>query len=61
MYKDGQGVVQDYVMAHMYFNLAGAGGHKRAIKNRGIVEKKMTPSQVAEAQKLAKEWMKKHQ
>ena len=47
-------------MAHMYFNLAGAGGHKRAIKNRGIVEKKMTPSQVAEAQKLAKEWIKKH-
>jgi hypothetical protein len=28
--------------------------------NRGIVEKKMTPSQIAEAQKLAREWMKKH-
>jgi TPR repeat protein len=60
MYYKGEGVAQDYVMAHMYWNIAGAGGHKDAIKWRGIVEKKMTPSQIAEAQKLAREWMKKH-
>jgi TPR repeat protein len=39
MYNNGQGVVQDYVMAHMYFNIAGVSGDKSAIKNRGIVEK----------------------
>jgi TPR repeat protein len=60
MYAQGKGVAQDYVMAHMYWNVAGVSGHKNAIKGRGLVEKEMTPSQIAEAQKLAKEWMKKH-
>jgi hypothetical protein len=31
-----------------------------AIKNRGVVEKVMTPSQKEKAQDLAREWMKKH-
>jgi hypothetical protein len=46
----------------MYFNIAVAGGHEsaNAIKIIGLVEKEMTPSQIAEAQKLAREWMKKH-
>jgi TPR repeat protein len=59
-YHNGEGVAQDYVMAHMYWNIAGAGGYKDAIKWRGIVEKKMTPSQIEKAQDLAREWMKKH-
>jgi hypothetical protein len=53
-------LVQDYVMAHMYFNIAGAGGDKNAIKGIARAENLMTPSQIAEAQKLAREWMKKH-
>jgi TPR repeat protein len=57
MYINGQGVLQDYVMAHMYWNIAAVSGYKDAIKSRGIVEKKMTSSQIAEAQKLAREWM----
>jgi len=61
MYGKGQGVIQDYVMAHMYFNIAAVSGDENAIKNRGIVEKKMTASQIAEAQKLAREWMRTHQ
>jgi len=60
MYWFGQGVLQDFVMAHMYFNIAAVSGHDRAIKGRGIVEKKMTSSQIAEAQKLAREWMRAH-
>ena len=53
MYAIGQGVPIDYVRAHMWFNLVavkGAGG-----KNRDILAKKMTPQQIAEAQKLARE------
>ena len=61
MYAKGQGVLQEYVMAHMYWNIAAVSGNKSAIKNRGIVEKKMTSSQIAEAQKLAREWMRTHQ
>ena len=61
MYAQGQGVVQDYVMAHMYWNIAAVSGDKSAIENRGIVEKKMTSSQIEKAQDLAREWMQKHQ
>ena len=56
MYHKGQGVPQDYVSAHMWFNLAAAKGDKDAAKNRDTAEKRMTPAQIAEAQKLAREW-----
>ena len=60
MYDNGQGVVQDSVMAHMYWNIAGVSGDKDAIENRGMAEREMTPSQIEKAQDLAREWMKKH-
>ena len=56
MYDKGQGVPQDYVLAHMWFNLSAAQGQERAVKNRDIVAKRMTPAQIAEAQNLAREW-----
>jgi uncharacterized protein len=59
MYDEGQGVPQDYVQAHMWFNLAGASGHANAIKNRDAVARKMTPEQIAGAQRLAREWKPK--
>ena len=61
LYSNGQGVPQDYVMAHMYWNIAAVSGNKDAINNRGIVEEMMTASQLAEAQKLAREWIRTHQ
>jgi TPR repeat protein len=60
MYLLGHGVLQDYVQAHMWFNIAGANGDATGINNRDIVAEKMTPDQIAEAQKLAREWMDKH-
>jgi len=59
-YANGQGAPQDYVQAHMWFNLAASSGAKMAAKNRDIVAEKMTPEQIAEAQRLAQEWMEKH-
>ena len=56
MYAKGQGVLQDYVLAHMWFNLAAAQGEKVATDLRDSLAKKMTPAQIAEAQKLASEW-----
>ncbi len=60
MYNGGDGVVQNYVQAHKWYNLAAADStgetHEKAVRNRSIVEKKMTPQQVAEAQRLAGEW-----
>jgi hypothetical protein len=59
MYANGQGVPQDYVQAHMWFNLGATAGDKDAVKNRDIVAAKMKPAQIAEAQKLAREWKPK--
>ena len=59
MYANGQGVPQDYVRAHMWFNLSAAQGHQRAARDRDDVAKLMTPAQIAEAQKLAREWQPK--
>ena len=59
MYANGQGVPQDYIQAHMWFNLATAQNDANAAKNRDIVAAKMAPAQIAEAQKLAREWKPK--
>jgi|ERR1039458_1331634 TPR repeat protein len=64
MYYDGRGVRQDYVQAHMWLNLAAsrvlAGLDNKVrdefIQKRNMVAAKMTPAQIAEAQKLAREW-----
>ena len=55
-YEQGEGVLQDYVLAHMWYNLAAAQGAGVAAKNRDRVAAKMTPAQIAEAQRLAREW-----
>ncbi len=55
MYEDGQGVTQDYVQAHMWYNLAAAQGQKDAEEWRDSLAEEMTPAQIAEAQKLARE------
>ena len=56
MYAKGEGVPEDNVQAHKWFNLAGAGGDEGGRKYRDIVATKMTPAQIAEAQRLAHEW-----
>ncbi len=59
MYALGQGVPQDFVQAHMWSNLAAAQGDEPARKLRDKLAKKMTPAQIAEAQRLAREWTPK--
>ncbi|MSP83097.1 MAG: hypothetical protein EXQ94_09225 [Alphaproteobacteria bacterium] len=61
MYRNGQGVPQDFVQAHFWYNLAGAGGEETAVENRDGIAQSMTPDQIAEAQRLAREWMAAHQ
>lgn len=62
MYYKGLGVKQDNVYAHMWGNLAAtADGDKIGANLRDLVAKEMTPTQLETAQKLAKEWMRKHQ
>jgi hypothetical protein len=56
----------DNVNAHMWFNLAAARfpqadvrARSAATRNRDVVAAKMTPEQIAEAQKLATDWRQK--
>lgn len=61
MYATGRGVPQDYALAHMWFNLAGAGRYNKHTREaRDNVAKQMTPAQIAEAQRLAREWTAAH-
>jgi TPR repeat protein len=60
MYDNGFGTPQDYVMAHMHWNIAAANGHEDAKSNMDIVAKKMASEKILEAQQLAREWMEKH-
>ena len=59
MYDEGQGVPKDYVLAHMWLNLAAAKGGKDAVKLRDLLEERMTTGQLAEAQRLVREWKAK--
>ena len=59
MYAQGQGVLRDYVHAHMWANIAASSGDKNAVELRNFIEKEMTPSQITEAQKLARECVRK--
>ena len=59
MYYKGQGVIQDNVYAHMWWNIAASSGNKNAAENRDIVASKMTASQIEKAQDLARECVKK--
>jgi TPR repeat protein len=58
MYDDGDCVPQDYVSAHMWFNLAGGNGHEFSREKRNNVAKRMSSSDIAEAQRRARVCMK---
>jgi TPR repeat protein len=60
-YGKGEGVPRDYVEAYKWYNLAGASSDsdtaELAWKNLDIVSRDMTPSQIAEAQRLSREFV----
>jgi len=66
MYLNGEGVRQDYVSAYLWLNLAISRyepGEDRdnAVAVRDDVAGRMTAEQLAEAQRLAREWEEKHE
>jgi TPR repeat protein len=56
LYHTAHGVPHDLVRAHMWYNLATANGYEDGKKWRDRIADEMSPSQVAEAQKMAREW-----
>ena len=68
MYKEGRGVLQDYVEAHVWLNIAAVDASRNTKKDTELAQtweaarryrdeltNRMTPAQIAEAQRLAKE------
>jgi TPR repeat protein len=55
-YYEGIGVPIDYVEAYKWWNLSAAQGYESSVKARAIIEARMTPSQIADAQQLSREF-----
>ena len=63
MYEYGAGVTQNLVQAHKWFNLAASRFssseqelREKGVRNRDRVGVRLTPAELAKAQRLAREW-----
>ena len=60
MYCAGRDVNVDLVQAHKWFNLAAMRGNEEAKQYRLELSREMVKTEVAKAQKLAREWLRAH-
>ncbi len=60
MYANGAAGQPDFVLAHMWSNLASAQGSELAQENKNLFEQRMTREEIAEAQRLSREWIEAH-
>ena len=64
MYSIEEGVPQDYVQAHMWFNLSASRStgevRETAVEGRDLIADDLTPAALNEAQRLAREWDAAH-
>ena len=59
MYGTGQGVPKDDQQTYFWWLLSSAQGDQQALKNRDLIERRLTPEQRAAAQALARTWQPK--
>ena len=57
MYGNGEGVFEDNISTHMWFNIASANGNDNVSKNRDTIAAKMTSEDISKAQYMARERM----
>lgn len=57
VYAAGRGVPADLVMAHKWFNIAVARGHKEAVERRSELAAEMSRDEIAAAQREARAWL----
>ncbi|MTI44255.1 hypothetical protein E1178_11620 [Roseibium hamelinense] len=50
----------DLIAAHKWFNIAALKGNRDAAQYRKEISAEMSPSQIAEAQRSAREWLSAH-
>jgi uncharacterized protein len=58
MYSVGESVPVDFVTAHKWFNLAAMRGNADAIRLRCEIAQEMSESEIAQAQRAARAWLK---
>jgi TPR repeat protein len=56
MFARGAGVIQDFVEAYKWYNLAAAGGQRLAPSAREVLGERMSPEQLATAQARSRDW-----
>ena len=61
LYGVGRGAPQDRVLAYMWLNLAAAAGDAEAGTTRDKLGNDMSRDQIADAQRLSREWWIRHQ
>jgi hypothetical protein len=60
LYATGKDIEADLIVAHKWFNLAALRGNEDALVHRMEVSREMSPDQIAEAQRAAREWLTTH-
>ena len=56
MYANGLGVPEDLILSCMWLNLAAVQGSEDARSARDKLVSHMTPAQIAEAERITREW-----
>jgi TPR repeat protein len=56
LYEIGAGVLKDHVQAYKWYLLASGEGYTKAGGSLKKLAENMTPSEIEEANRLAKEW-----
>jgi uncharacterized protein len=60
MYSTGRSVPADLVTAHKWFNIAAVRGHRDAIRLRVEIAAEMSETDIAAAQRAARDWLSAH-
>jgi TPR repeat protein len=60
LHSTGRAAPADFLAAHKWFNLSAQRGNEMAARLRSELAAEMSASDVASAQRAAREWMTKH-
>jgi len=58
---DWECVPENFILGYMWTNLAAAQGDGMAANDRNSLKGRITPEQIAEAERLTQEWLEEHQ
>ena len=59
LYGNGRGVAQDMKQAYFWFSLAASRGSPNGAENRDFADRRLTPEEREQSQKIVREWRPK--